>query len=393
MQTQNLRVLSLYDGMSCGYIALMVGGYTVQQYVAFENDAYCIKTSKHNFPNIQHQGDVFSGDYTQYRGFDLLCGGSPCTHWSIAQKKNRETVASGLGWELFQQYVRALNEAQPKAFIYENNKSMSQEIRQSITQTFGFEPYEINSAVLSAQHRQRLYWVGVRQTDGSYKRADVTIPEDMGIVLADVLDTADFKALSENEMSYMTRGTNGKYSDRWTYLQKPGQKDKSVCITANISKGVPYNICATPVQVGALPRPDGTLSTSQGFRIYDIGGKSVTLKGNAGGSGGKTGLYAIPVEFSGDIPVTALLAEDQKIYPVYYVQNNQILFGDTYYPIKLADGFYIIRKLSVAECKRLQTVPDWVEFPVSNTQALKQLGNGWTVSIITLLIDAIFQND
>lgn len=387
-----MNILSLYDGMACGYIALTMGGYKIDRYVAFEVDKFAIQTSLHNFPDIEHRGDVFNGDYTEFRDFDLLCGGSPCTRWSIAQRKNREIIASGIGWELFQQYVRALNEAQPKAFIYENNKSMSNEIRASITETFGFEPYEINSAILSAQTRHRLYWVGIRQPDGTYKRADVILPEDTGILLKDVLDNWG-KPLSSNEMAYMVRDTKGKYSDRWTFLQKPGENDKALCITANLHKGVPYNICATPVQVGALPRPNGELSTSQGFRIYDINGKSVTLKGNAGGAGGKTGLYAIPVEFEGEIPTKVICPLDNSIFNIYVVKDNHIIFNGQQYPIKLQDGFYIIRKLSVAECKRLQTVPDWFEFPTSTTQALKMLGNGWTVSIITLLIDAIFQND
>lgn len=112
-----------------------------------------------------------------------------CTYWSIAQTKNRETVASGLGWDLFSQYVRALHEAKPKYFIYENNKSMSAAIRQSITETFGFEPICINSALVSAQNRQRLYWVGIRRADGTYRKAKVEQPEDRGILLKDILET------------------------------------------------------------------------------------------------------------------------------------------------------------------------------------------------------------
>ena len=166
----------------------MRGGYNVERYVAFEIDKYAVKTSSHNFPLIEHKGDVFEADFSEYEGFDFLVGGSPCTYWSIAQKNNRETEASGMGWELFQQYVRALREAKPKYFIYENNKSMSNAIRESISSTFGFEPICINSALVSAQNRQRLYWCGVRQPDGSYAKADIPQPEDKGILLKDVLD-------------------------------------------------------------------------------------------------------------------------------------------------------------------------------------------------------------
>ena len=182
-----MRVLSLFDGMACGMLAMQDAGITVDRYVAFEIDKYAVQTSSHNFPMIEHRGDVFQADFTEFRGFDFLVGGSPCTYWSIAQKNNRETEASGMGWELFSQYVRALHEAQPMFFIYENNKSMSNAIRESITQTFGFEPICINSALVSAQNRQRLYWVGKRNPDGTYSRVQVDQPEDRGILLRDVL--------------------------------------------------------------------------------------------------------------------------------------------------------------------------------------------------------------
>ena len=116
------------------------------------------KTQNTIFPYIEHRGDVFKGDFTEFEGFDWVIGGSPCTYWSIAQKNNRETEASGIGWELFCQYTRAIKEAKPKYFLYENNKSMSKEIRASIDKAFGFEAVGINSALVCAQNRQRLYW-------------------------------------------------------------------------------------------------------------------------------------------------------------------------------------------------------------------------------------------
>lgn len=165
-------------------------GITVDRYVAYEVDKYAIKVATHNFPEIEQRGDVFTADFTEFQGFDWVIGGSPCTYWSIAQKNNRETEASGIGWELFQQYVRAVHEAKPKFFLYENNKSMSKEIRASIDKAFGFEAIGINSALVSAQNRQRLYWVGIRQEDGTYRKAEIEQPEDKGILLRDVLDNA-----------------------------------------------------------------------------------------------------------------------------------------------------------------------------------------------------------
>ena len=123
--------------------------------------------------------------------------------------------------------------------------------------------------------------------------------------------------------------------------------------------------------------------------MYSTKGKSVNITAGGGGAGGKTGLYAIPVEFDGDIPIKAVSYADGKTYTVYQVKDGKITINEKQYPIKLADGFYIIRKLTVSECKRLQTVPEWYDFSViSNSQAYKCLGNGWTCDVITYLINA-----
>ena len=175
--------------MACGMIAMRNAGLKVNNYYAYEIDKYAIKTALHNFPEIKELGDVFEADFTQYDGIDWLIGGSPCTYWSIAQATDkRETTASGIGWELFSQYVRALREAKPKFFLYENNKSMARPIYESISETFGFEPIMINSALVSAQNRQRYYWVGRRNPDGTYRKVNIQQPEDRHIYLKDVLD-------------------------------------------------------------------------------------------------------------------------------------------------------------------------------------------------------------
>ena len=129
------------------------------------------------------------------------------------------------------------------------------------------------------------------------------------------------------------------------------------------------------------------------MRVYSTEGKSVNLIAGSGGMGGKTGLYAIPIEFKNGRPIKARSYGDNKTYAVYEVINGLIRIKDKEYPIKLNDGYYIIRKLTVDEVKRLQTVPEWYEFPVSNAQAYKMLGNGWTVDVITHLINATFNED
>src|SRR5574344_2649938 len=211
-----MKVLSLFDGMACGMIAMQLAGVEIESYDAYEIDKYAIKTAQHNFPMIKEHGNVFGADFTQYDGVDFLIGGSPCTYWSIAQTKNRETVASGMGWELFSQYVRALHEAKPRFFLYENNKSMSAAIRSSITETFGFEPILINSALVSAQNRQRLYWCGIRQADGTYVKAEIQQPADRGIVLKDMLETG----VTWQQKAYTVTATEWKGSTLQHCLKK-----------------------------------------------------------------------------------------------------------------------------------------------------------------------------
>lgn len=180
-----MNVLSLFDGISCGMVALERVGIKVDNYDAYEIEKNAIKISEKNYPNINHLGDVFQGDFScspvTHEKYDILIGGSPCTYWSIAQKADsRETVSEGFGWELFSQYLRALNEAKPKYFIYENNKSMSPVIKAEITKHLGVEPIYINSSLVSAQSRKRLYWTNI---------PNVGLPEDRGILLSDILES------------------------------------------------------------------------------------------------------------------------------------------------------------------------------------------------------------
>lgn len=355
----------------------------------------------------------------------ILIGGSPCTYWSIAQTKNRETESSGIGWELFLNYRIARDKYQPDFFLYENNKSMSPAIRAQITAELGVEPVLINSALVSAQNRQRLYWVGRRNPDGTYSHVPVEQPVDRGILLRDILETGAvtwkekaytlrasagtkqgvsnilrhietngkfgymgvaepvaIKLLTEKEMDYMVRETkDGRNHFDFDYFHDATQ-GKSACVTANTHKGVPYNVLVEPVRIGTIEN-DAKNQTfdSQQYRVYSPDAKSVTLCGNGGGLGAKTGLYAVPVIPDGKGQFVIKAAGGKEI-PVYEVRGGRITIKEKTYPIKLADGFYIIRKLTVTECKRLQTVPDTYAFPVSDTQAYKMLGNGWTVDVI-----------
>lgn len=174
-----MKVLSLFDGISCGMVALERAGIAVEKYAAYEIDKYAIKTSEKNYPQIKHCGDAINADFTQYRGFDLLIGGSPCTYWSIA-KKNRETTCDGEGFRLFMEFVRALKESKCRYFIYENNYSIHKNIKEEISRQLGVKPIMINSALVSAQSRKRCYWTNIQ---------GITQPKDRGILLKDIIET------------------------------------------------------------------------------------------------------------------------------------------------------------------------------------------------------------
>lgn len=155
-----LKVLSLFDGISCGMVALERAGIPVEQYVAYEIDKNAIKISKKNYPQIKHCGDVTTADFTQYKGFDLLIGGSPCQSLSIIQSKTRQNLDGKS--KLFFEFVRALKEVQPRYFLFENVASMNTESKDVISELLRCQPILIDSADFSAQQRPRLYWTNIK---------------------------------------------------------------------------------------------------------------------------------------------------------------------------------------------------------------------------------------
>lgn len=236
--------MSLFDGISCGMVALERAKIPVKKYVAYEIDEDAIKVSECNYPQIERRGDVFKAVYTEGE-FDLLIGGSPCTYWSIARRNSnnsgiaRETVASGLGWDLFSQYVKALREVKPKWFLYENNFSISDDIRDCITKELGVDPVYINSADFSAQTRHRYYWTNI----------PISKWTDKGILFSDIMDIngefifrsieqyADTIKWSKDNMS-VKWDTSGKgYYSQANRAKLPNQKWNTVCASRAESKG------------------------------------------------------------------------------------------------------------------------------------------------------------
>ena len=349
-----MQVLSLFNGVSCGRIALERAGIPVERYVSYEIDKYANQIAQKNYPHDEYYGDVFEGDFTKYKGFDLLIGGSPCTYWSIA-KKGRETTSDGIGFQLFSQYARALKESGCKWFLYENNYSIHKDIKSEISKALGVEPIMINSALVSAQQRKRCYWTNI---------PGVQQPEDKGILLKDILESG----LPYQEKSYcMASSYNGavlrnslERGQRSMVAEPVGicttQDGKSQTIKAQYGNTSLANtqysgsngatMVAEPIRIVTVEHGGQTDCDSKQWRVYSVNAKSVTICGQGGGAGAKTGLYKI------DLP----------------------------------DGDYIIRKLTPIEAERLQTLPDNYTAGVSNTQRYKGIGNGWTVDVIAHIL-------
>lgn len=175
-----MRVLSLFDGICCGHLALERAGIKIDSYDAYEIEKNAIKATETNFPDVVQHGDVTIEDFTKYKGkIDLLIGGSPCTNLSMA---GNGQGLKGSQSKLFYEYARAIKEAQPKYFLLEN-VIMKKEWEDIITNILGVEPIEINSSLVSAQNRRRLYWTNI---------PNVTLPKDKNITLEDILEDIEF---------------------------------------------------------------------------------------------------------------------------------------------------------------------------------------------------------
>ena len=326
----------------------------------------------------------------------ILLGGSPCTKWSIAQKNGREVLPEGIGWELFENYRIAKEKFQPDIFLYENNKSAAQPIKDAIYSALGggkdssVRLTHINSALVSAQNRERFYVTNF---------GDIEQPEDRGILLRDVLEsgrTTD-RDKSRTVLSSVGRTTTREYfghsQNTMVYYQlgpvvpvntTAGGKARTVKAQyykngiANFvtNGGYSATAVATPIRIGTIESNAKNKShDSKQYRVYSPDGKATTLCGQGGGVGAKTGLYVVPVGGKG------------KELPVYEVRDGLITIKDKQYPVKLADGYYLIRKLTPTECERLQTMPDGYTAAVSNSQRYKALGNGWTAEVIIHILN------
>ena len=357
-----MNVLSLFDGMSCGQIALNRAGIKYDAYFASEVDKYAIKVAQANYPNTVQIGDVTQVDHTRlpFGGIDLLMGGSPCQGFSFAGKQlNFDDPRS----KLFFEFVRLKVELKPKYFLMEN-VLMKQESQDIISEYLGVKPVMINSSLFSAQNRKRLYWTNIP--------FDTMPTADKGIVLQDILEE------------------DGIANEAMT-----NKLGKSHCITARYNGAVWWNSIQrkqrTMVQVGEADNIKGFDSIK---RIYSPNGKAPTLTTMQGGHrepkvaigrvvNRRLDEHGVRKDGQLDLPFTKQLEVSdtgKSNCLTTFTKDNVLVNGMQW------------RKLTPLECERLQTVPDNYTNHVSNSQRYKMIGNGWTVDVISHIMKGI-KND
>ena len=333
-----MNVLSLFDGMSCGQLALQRAGIQVENYYAAEIDKYAIKVTQANFPGTVQLGDVTAVDPDSLPDIDLLIGGSPCQGFSFAGKQlNFDDPRSKLFWE----YVRLLKSLKPKYFLLENVK-MKKESMDVITEALGVEPVAINSRLFSAQNRPRIYWTNI----------PFDVPtEDKGIVLRDILEPEveeKYYAGKKLRESYMGGNQlNPKYKSQCNTIYPTDGKFATLCAGTH---GYSFGYVPAPSPDGLILVGDAGISDKYSYvnRVYHPDGKGPSLVSSDGG----------------------------HLQP------------------KISDNTTTYRKLTPTECERLQTVPHgYTDKGISDTQRYKMLGNGWTVDVVSHIFQGLVKQN
>ena len=415
-----INVLSCFDGLSGGQLALEKSGIKVNQYFASEIDKYAIAVAKYNYPNMIHLGDVKKIDTSTLPKIDLMLAGSPCTDLSFAGLG--KGLVEGEQSSLFFDWWRLVQELKPK-FIFLENVRMKEEYKAQISDILGFEPTAINSSLVSAQNRYRLYWFGIRDGD-TYKAIPISQPEDRGIVLADILEQGldDSWTLSDQAQD---RARNNPRSRAF----KPDQ-DKSGALLSNQYKQSTDSLYAVAdgcIQIGETAEIKGYDIIK---RVYSPEGKAPTLTTMQGGhrepkvattdpKGGRIvnrrKVDGVRKDNQLDLPLKPYLEirADDKTNCISTVQKDNVVVShirDKSKAVRVGGrGSYDRhewdsvdelhwRKLTPKECARLQTVPDnhcimgsfdGVVKPISKSQQYKMLGNGWTIDVIAHILEGM----
>ena len=384
-----MNVLSLFDGMSCGQIALDQLGIKVDNYYASEIDKYAIKVTQKNYPNTKQIGSVTEVKGKDLPKIDLIICGSPCQGFSFAGKQlNFNDPRSAL----FFQFVRLLRECKPKYFLLENVR-MKKEYQEIISEHLGVEPVMINSALVSAQNRVRLYWTNI---------ASIEQPKDKGIVLKNILE--DVVNDEYNAGQHLLDGYKGGDQLNPNYKSQANtiHRDKTATLCAG-THGYSNGYVERPCELKEFNQDStchhaATATDIKGNelikRVYAKTGKSPTLNACTGGNrepkvlcGRIVGRKINPNTGKRDDYNPDLKAEqrleprlDKKSGTLTTVQKDNVVITHPTY-----------RKLTPLECERLQTVPDEYTAGVSNTQRYKLLGNGFTVDVIKHILQEMIQ--
>lgn len=362
-----MNVLSLFDGMSCGQLALQRAGVEVEKYYASEIDKHAIKVTQHNFPKTTQLGTVEQWQLwgiendLDWASIDLIIAGSPCQGFSFAGK---QLAFDDPRSKLFFTFVDILNHVRKHnpnvKFLLENVK-MKKEFQDIITNILGVEPVFINSALVSAQNRRRLYWANWWFPQ----------PEDKGVLLKDVVhENADVDRAKSLTLLASYGKCSGPADIKRYYTKSINQMVFEILNEFVVPFDKTLKILDAEVQKGKI----GFFNVdSQAHRAYGIHGKAVTLCGDAGGGAAKMGRYLF-----------GCITPDR----INKRQNGQRFnSGLKFYTLTAQDQHGIlvegyIRKLTPTECERLQTVPESYTACTTKTQRYRMLGNGWTVDVI-----------
>ena len=376
------NVLSLFDGMSCGQIALRELGFDIGNYYASEIDQHAIKQTQHNFPNTIQLGSVIDVKAKDLPKIDLCIGGSPCQGFSFAGKQlNFNDERS----KLFFEFVRLWNEIKsinPDAKFLLENVNMKKEYLRVISEYLGVFPVRINSNLVSAQNRDRWYWSNIRVKDvGLFteKWTDIPQPEDEDILLKDILQP-------ESEV-------DGKY-----YVKNPkigfegmdiNGKGNNLRIGGKSSQSKKHNFDIIKLDKKGNQKPDQNKASC------------FTAGGNSGGnhsdmdiicvaSRGRENKQELEPRLDNKTNCITSVSKDNLILQkphgfnkggMFKEKSPTVLSNSWEHNNHVSDG-YKLRRLTPIECARLQTIPEWYEWIVSDTQIYRMLGNGWTVEVI-----------
>lgn len=381
-----MNVLSLFDGMSCGQITLSELGIPVEKYYASEVDKFAIKATMQNFPDTIQLGDVRELEVSRLDKIDLIIGGSPCTNLSMSGKRKGLSTKEGMevldlqtylelkenGFEfegqsyLFWEYIRIYHELiergdNPKFFL--ENVEMGKKWESVFNETIGRKGIHINSALVSAQNRRRIYWTDIHD--------DIPQPEDRGILLRDILEEeVDEKYFLSDKMIECLKGRVKVDND-------------PICVAMRWRESA----CLTTVQKDNLIVVSGTICGFGGRHFREIkSGKSCTLLARARNDGSTQPCVIIGTPNIADITIPNkyikknIRSIDDKAHTLLATSHKGAMANG----MTLVDnGNFRIRRLTPTECARLQTIPEWYIWDgISDTQRYKMLGNGWNIETI-----------